>query len=113
MTPLRMAVLGAGLVGRKHIETIRALPEVAELVAVADPVADRTQFDLGGAAWFADSDEMLDQARPEAIIIATPNNLHAPPAPKPSHAPAVRGLIHQTMAARALQYSQRSWAAWP
>ncbi len=75
MKPLRMAVLGAGLVGRRHIETIRALPAVAELVAVADPAADRTQFDLGGAAWFADGEEMLDQVKPEAVIIATPNNL--------------------------------------
>ena len=78
MTPLRIAVLGAGLVGRRHIETIRALPDVAELIAVADPVADRTKFDLGGAAWFTDSDAMLDRARPEAVIIATPNTLHAP-----------------------------------
>ncbi|HEY1876891.1 MAG TPA: Gfo/Idh/MocA family oxidoreductase [Rhizomicrobium sp.] len=78
MKPLRMAVLGAGLVGRRHIETIRALPAVAELVAVADPVADPAHFDVGGAAWFADSDEMLDKARPEAVIIATPNTLHAP-----------------------------------
>ena len=78
MKPLRVAVLGAGLVGRRHIETIRALPAVAELVAVADPAADRTQFDLGGAAWFADGEEMLDQVKPEAVIIATPNSLHAP-----------------------------------
>ena len=78
MTPLRIAVLGAGLVGRRHIETIRALPDVAELVAVADPVADAAAFDLGGAAWFTDSDTMLDRIKPEAVIIATPNNLHAP-----------------------------------
>lgn len=73
-----MAVLGAGLVGRRHIETIRALPAVGELVGVADPAADRTQFELGGAAWFADAGQMLDQVKPEAVIIATPNNLHAP-----------------------------------
>ena len=78
MKPLRLAVLGAGLVGRKHIETIRARPDVAELAAVADPVADPSRFDLGGAAWFTDSDAMLDRIRPEAIIIATPNTLHAP-----------------------------------
>jgi len=77
MKPLRIAVLGAGLVGRRHIQTIRALPHVAELVAVADPAADRTQFDLGGSAWFADSEKMLDDIEPEAVIIATPNNLHA------------------------------------
>jgi predicted dehydrogenase len=78
MKPLRIGVLGAGLVGRRHIETIRALPAVAELVAVADPVADPAQFDLGDAAWFIDAIQMLDRARPEAVVIATPNNLHAP-----------------------------------
>jgi len=74
--PLRIAILGAGLVGRRHIETILALPRVAELVAVADPMADRAQFDLGDAAWFLEAGPMLDQIKPEAIIIATPNNLH-------------------------------------
>jgi len=77
MTPLRIAVLGAGLIGRKHIQTIQGLPDVAELVAVADPVADRAQFDLGASAWFTDARAMLEQARPEAVIIATPNALHA------------------------------------
>jgi predicted dehydrogenase len=77
MKPLRLAVLGAGLVGRRHIETIRALPQAAELAAVADPVADPAQLELGGAAWFADSRQMLDQVKPEAVIIATPNNMHA------------------------------------
>jgi predicted dehydrogenase len=76
MKPLRLAVLGAGLVGRRHIETVRALPEAAELVAVVDPVADPSRFDLGSAAWFTDMRQMLDRARPEAVIIATPNNLH-------------------------------------
>jgi predicted dehydrogenase len=76
MKPLRIAVLGAGLVGRRHIETIRALPDVAELVGVADPAADAAQFDLGGAPWFTDVLPMLDKTVPEAVIIATPNRLH-------------------------------------
>lgn len=76
MTPLRMAVLGAGLIGRRHIETILAMPEAAELVAVSDPAADPGQYDLKGATWFTDETAMLDQARPEAVVIATPNGLH-------------------------------------
>jgi predicted dehydrogenase len=76
MTPLRIAVLGAGLIGRRHIETILAMPEAAELVAVSDPKADPGQYDLKGAAWFTDEIEMLDQTRPEAVVIATPNGLH-------------------------------------
>lgn len=76
MKPLRLAVMGAGLIGRRHIQTIVAMPEAAELVAVADPIADRGQFDLRGAAWFTDEGKMLDQIKPEAVIIATPNGLH-------------------------------------
>ncbi len=75
MKPLRIAVLGAGLIGRRHIQTILDLPDAAELIAVADPAADRTQ--LAGAAWFEDAQTMLDRVQPEAVIIATPNNLHA------------------------------------
>jgi len=74
MKPLRIAVLGAGMIGRRHIQTILALPEVAELVAVADPAADRAK--LGGAAWFDDARTMLEAVKPEAVIIATPNGLH-------------------------------------
>ena len=77
MKPLRIAVLGAGMIGRRHIQTTLDLPEVAELTAVADPAADRTRLALGGAAWFADAREMLDRVKPEAVIIATPNGLHA------------------------------------
>jgi len=76
MTPLRIAVLGAGLIGRRHIETILAMPETGELVAVSDPIADPGQVDLKGAAWFTDETAMLDQTRPEAVVIATPNGLH-------------------------------------
>jgi len=76
MKPLRIAVMGAGLIGRRHIETILAMPEAAELVAVADPIADPGRFDLKGAAWFTGEREMLDQVKPEAVIIATPNGLH-------------------------------------
>jgi predicted dehydrogenase len=74
--PLRIAVLGAGLIGRRHIETILAHPQLAELAAVVDPVADPAQSALGNAAWFADETEMLDRIKPEAVIIATPNVFH-------------------------------------
>jgi predicted dehydrogenase len=76
MKPLRVAVLGAGMIGRRHIETILSTPEAAELVGVADPVADRSKFELEAATWFTDAKDLLDRAKPEAVIIATPNDLH-------------------------------------
>jgi predicted dehydrogenase len=63
-----MAVIGAGAIGRKHIDTIRNEP-LAELVATADPVAK---------ADFADYREMLVKVKPEAVVIATPNAQHVP-----------------------------------
>ncbi|MCX7225753.1 MAG: Gfo/Idh/MocA family oxidoreductase, partial [Burkholderiales bacterium] len=76
MTPLRIAVLGAGLIGRRHIQTILAMPAAAELVAVADPVVDPAGLDIGAAAWFRDAQQLLDRVKPEAVVIATPNALH-------------------------------------
>lgn len=77
MNPIRVAVLGAGLIGRRHIETVCAMPSVAELVAVVDPIVDHTHFGLDQSLWFGDTEQMLDQVKPEAVIIATPNNFHA------------------------------------
>src|SRR5262245_8762693 len=54
--------------GQKHIDTIRKEP-LAELVAVADPVAK---------ADFKDYREMLDRAKPDGVVIATPNAVHVP-----------------------------------
>jgi len=67
---MRIAVVGAGQFGRKHIETVRNEPQ-CELVAVADPV-------YTGENAFSDYREMLDRARPQGVIIATPNALHVP-----------------------------------
>jgi predicted dehydrogenase len=70
---MRIAVVGAGQFGRKHIETVRAEPQ-CDLVAVADPAAPE---DLGVQV-FADYAAMLDEVKPEGVIIATPNALHVP-----------------------------------
>jgi predicted dehydrogenase len=65
---MRIAVVGAGQFGRKHIETVRAEPQ-CELVGVADPVY---RAELA----YADYRQMLERARPDGVIIATPNALH-------------------------------------
>ena len=71
MLPLRIAVAGAGQFGRKHIDTISREP-LAQLIAVADPVATQKL----SVPCFADVREMLDKAKPEAVVIATPNQHH-------------------------------------
>jgi predicted dehydrogenase len=78
MTPLRIAVFGAGMIGRRHIETVLACPDSAELVGVADPTVGADRFPEVRAPFFASHLELLERVKPEAAVIATPNNLHAP-----------------------------------
>ena len=72
-----LAVIGAGLIGRTHIDRAMREPRV-QLVGIADPSdAGRQLAESGGIAWFAETEAMLDQAHPRGVIIATPNATHA------------------------------------
>ncbi len=71
--PVRIAVAGAGFMGRQHIALIHESPR-AQLVAVADPsLPDPTEI---GCPVYPGVEAMLDAARPEAVVIANPNALH-------------------------------------
>lgn len=73
---VQIAVLGAGLIGRRHIEHIRAVPEAA-LAAIVDPMpAAQKLAQAIGAPWYQDLRAMLAHARPDGVIIATPNQWH-------------------------------------
>lgn len=75
-SPLRIALIGAGVMGRQHHQHLQALAE-AQLCAIADPGPQAEAFAAEcGVAYFADYRQMLDEARPEAVIIANPNALH-------------------------------------
>ncbi|ACO79186.1 oxidoreductase protein [Azotobacter vinelandii CA] len=74
--PLRVALIGAGAMGRQHHQHLRDLPE-GRLCAVADPGPQAEAFAAECAvAHFADHRRMLDAIRPQAVIVANPNNLH-------------------------------------
>ena len=76
MTAVGLAVVGAGMIGRRHAEHIAAEP-AAELCAIVDPApAGREVAASHGAQWFPGLDEMLKAVRPDGIIIATPNQMH-------------------------------------
>ncbi|UGS41711.1 Gfo/Idh/MocA family protein [Pseudocitrobacter corydidari] len=78
MNPTRLAVIGAGAIGRKHIDVIQHASD-ATLVALADPSEQARELATElGVAWFADVEEMLDEIRPDGVINATPNTLHVP-----------------------------------
>ena len=76
------AIIGCGMMGREHMRNI-ALVEGAQLIAVADPdagsraLAAKEAERLGQTiSVFADTDALLAQAKPDAVIIASPNFTH-------------------------------------
>lgn len=76
MTPVRIALLGAGLIGSSHARLVAEHP-AAVLAAVADP-ADRARAlaEELAVVWFDDYERMLDAAAPDGAIVALPNTLH-------------------------------------
>ncbi len=80
LQPLRIAVLGAGMIGRRHISTVLQRPDLATLVAVVDPVQPASAYPDVRAPFFTDAAAMFDACQPQAVVIASPNNLHLPQA---------------------------------
>lgn len=76
MSKLRIAVAGAGYIGRAHIGVIRTSPGCA-LSAVVDPApAAQALARDEGVAWHASLDALLQGAPPDGVVLATPNQLH-------------------------------------
>ena len=76
MTRATVAVIGAGLIGRAHVETIRR-SDTCALAAIAEPVAaGKAYAESLGVRWYAEPRDLLDGVKPDAAIIATPNATH-------------------------------------
>ena len=77
MSQVRIGVIGAGLIGRKHIEVLRSGQAAYTLAGVADPSpeaqAEAREF---GYDCFASIEELLDKAKPDGAIVAVPNQMH-------------------------------------
>jgi predicted dehydrogenase len=76
MTPkARIAIVGAGKIGLVHMA--HALRE-GVLAAVVDPTPQAREVAASlQATWFASLGEMLAETRPDGVVLATPNRLHA------------------------------------
>lgn len=77
MHQVRLAVIGAGLIGAKHAQLVCA-HDMCSLVGICDKdrsrkvVADRCQV-----PFYTSVDELIEKERPSGAIIATPNSHHA------------------------------------
>jgi predicted dehydrogenase len=75
-TPVRIAVQGAGLIGKRHIAHV-VNEDCAELAAIVDPhptaqalAAER------GTRWYPSLAAMCAEQQPDGVIIATPTQMH-------------------------------------
>src|SRR3954453_5811935 len=74
--PPRIAVIGAGLIGRKHLGILKDDPAL-EAVGLAGPSPPgETYARENGFAYFKDAEALLDKTKPDGVIIANPNALH-------------------------------------
>lgn len=77
---VRIGLIGAGAIGRTHIETIAAAAGV-ELAGIADPFDAAAELATrAGTRHHRSPQDLFDIERPDAVIIATPNELHVPQA---------------------------------
>ncbi len=71
-----LAVAGAGLIGRRHIEAIGAVKE-AVLAAIVDPAPPARDLARQlGVPWYPDLAGLFSAEIPDGVILATPNQLH-------------------------------------
>ena len=74
--PLRIGLIGAGMIGRKHAAYLKTSPD-CDLVAIADPFPGAQAIAAEhGAVCCADFEEMMASHELDGVIIAAPNDLH-------------------------------------
>lgn len=74
---IRLAVVGYGLVGRRHAKAISEASD-ATLAAIVEPNTDmRDEVTVSGASWFPDLESLFSYGGINGVVLATPTLLHA------------------------------------
>lgn len=77
MKRTRIAVVGAGIIGRSHMQAAHASATVS-LCAVVEPAEHGPELAAQwGVPCWRSIDELLSTDRPDGIVLATPNAVHA------------------------------------
>ena len=77
MAKVKIAFIGAGLMGRHHIAVARRNPDI-EITGITDfNPATRDSYKAAGIPVFMDHRKMLAAVAPDGVVISTPNAFHA------------------------------------
>lgn len=74
MEPVKIGIVGCGVIGRHHVQTAVAAENV-ELVAVADRIPERGEkmaAEFGVPQVYVEGDDLIDGAPVEAVVLALP-----------------------------------------
>lgn len=73
----KIAIAGVGLIGRRHVEVVRAATDQVELSAIVDPSSEGHEYAKSiGISWYPTLKDMFNVFRPDGVIVATPNQVH-------------------------------------
>ena len=78
MGKVRLALIGMGMIGKLHAETMSRMKDV-EFVAASDvdPKHKKTAEDLG-TKYYQSYEEMISKEKMDGLVVAVPNELHLP-----------------------------------
>jgi len=75
--PLKIALVGAGLIGRRHAEAMAMLGGDIEIDSIVDPAEEgRGYAEKSGIGWYPSLRDMFAERSPDGAILATPNQVH-------------------------------------
>jgi len=75
----KIALIGAGTIGKRHLEAISKTKE-AELIAVVDPELNLEYIALErNVPFFQSTEEMLSKNEPDGVIVCTPTEVRLEP----------------------------------
>lgn len=76
--PLRLAIVGAGVIGTQHARLVASLPEKAKLVAVVDIVPSRAEAVASshGAAAYSSAAQAYARESIDAVAVCVPSGWH-------------------------------------
>lgn len=80
MKKLNIILIGMGRIGQMHLKNISTLPEMYNVVGIADPYSDKLAElakEYGVANYSKDYKELLDKEKVDCVLIASATNTHA------------------------------------
>jgi predicted dehydrogenase len=82
MPPLNLAMIGCGDISERFFRQADALEDARFVATCARRLesAERKGREHGVERWYDDYERMLDEVRPDGVVVTTPHSLHAAPA---------------------------------